>query len=105
MVFNVPRFIVISKNSLKRIKSDDELYNRIVNNFISRYGNKLPKKVSIRLSLSKDGISKMNPIIDLDFEKVKLVKSFLNVKDFLDSIKDKEFTYSIIIQEMVYGNF
>lgn len=111
--FNVPRFIVFSEHTLTNVKSNDELYNTIVNGFKSKYGKKLPKRVSVRSSGTTSTPGRMATILDVTTDKESLIEAFnevgdsttsLRLKKYLKAKNIKNFSYSIIVQEMVFGN-
>lgn len=111
--FNVPRFVVFSEATLSRVKSNEELYKTIVNGFRSKYGRNIPKKVAVRSSGTTSTPGRMATILDVSTDKESLVEAFNKVGDSTTSTRLKKylkaknvnnFTYSIIVQEMVFGN-
>lgn len=112
--FNVPNFVVISESSLKHFKSDKHIYESVKQYFFSKYGGNTPKLVSVRSSGSVSTPGRMKTILNVSLESEEaFIKAFNEVKKSTTSQKLKkylkvkgveDFTYSIVIQEMVFGN-
>lgn len=109
--FNVPTFFVFSEKTLERVGSNDSLYMTIENAFRGA-GKKMPPRVSVRSSGSVSAAGRMKTLLDVSTDKVSLVNAFREVEESTKSprlrkyLKMKgveDFTYSIIVQEMVYG--
>ncbi|MDC7249168.1 MAG: PEP/pyruvate-binding domain-containing protein [Sphaerochaetaceae bacterium] len=110
--FNVPRFVVFSEATLKRVTTNEQLYKTIENGFRSKYGMRLPNKVAVRSSGTTSTPGRMATILNVSTDKDSLVKAFNEVGDSTTSTRLKKylkaknvtnFTYSIIVQEMVFG--
>lgn len=110
--FNVPTFFVFSKKTLTELKSSESIFN-IVNNAFIGAGKELPDKVAIRLSGTFDTSKLVKASTEVDTTPESLTKNVLmmvrevnskKIKDYLKENNVDDFNYSIIVQEMVYGD-
>lgn len=106
--YNVPNFVVISEQTLKK-NATFNWFDYIKTMFNASY-KKVPDMISVRSSGSVSTPGRMETILNVKFERESVLEAIekvrkscesKRVKEFLELSGVEDFTYSIIFQEMI----
>lgn len=117
LMVNVPNFILLTKEELNKFsgnwtKEEKEFLKYLVESkFNAKYRASIPKKFSVRSSGSISAPGRMDSVLNVTEDSltnaVNIVLSSIKsdkLHKYLDLKKVENFSYSIIIQEMVQGD-